>query len=238
MIKAIITDIEGTTTSLSFVKDVLFPYARAHMAEFVQDHVDDAEVKRILEDVRREIDLYSCDQVSSCARETVTTDQLIGQLIQWLDQDKKITPLKMLQGMIWEEGYEREAFHGHLYPDAIENLKNWKASGLELYIYSSGSIQAQKLLFSHTEHGDLTPLFSGYFDTRIGGKKESESYRKIAEQLDYAPSTLLFLSDSKEELDAARAAGFHTIWLIREGTPDPQAEHPQVRDFDEISLSL
>jgi enolase-phosphatase E1 len=230
MIKAIITDIEGTTTSLSFVKDVLFPYARAHMAEFVHNHADDAEVKRILEDVRKE--------VSSDALEIVPTDQLIGQLIQWLDQDQKITPLKMLQGMIWEEGYEREAFHGHLYPDAIENLKNWKASGLELYIYSSGSVQAQKLLFSHTEHGDLTPLFSGYFDTRIGGKKESESYLKIAEQLDYAPSTLLFLSDSKEELDAARDAGFRTIWLTREDTPDPQAEHPQVRNFDEISLSL
>jgi enolase-phosphatase E1 len=125
-----------------------------------------------------------------------------------------------------------------LYPDAVDNLKAWKARGLELYVYSSGSVQAQKLLFSHTEQGDLTPLFSGYFDTRIGGKKEPESYRKIAGQLGYEPDAILFLSDSKEELDAAGAAGFHTIRLVRGDAPDPQAEHRQVRSFDEIRLSL
>lgn len=232
MIKAILTDIEGTTTSLSFVKDVLFPYARAHMAEFVQEHASDAEVMPLLQDVGREI------QAASGTHQAVTTAQVIGKLIQWMDEDKKITPLKMLQGMIWEEGYARKSFYGHLYPDAIENLRKWKAFGLELYIYSSGSVQAQKLLFSHTEQGDLTPLFSGYFDTHIGGKKESESYRRIAERLDYDPDTILFLSDSKEELDAARAAGFNTVCLTRSDAPDPQAEHLQVSNFDEISISL
>ncbi|WP_020564100.1 acireductone synthase [Methylosarcina fibrata] len=230
MIKAIVTDIEGTTTSLSFVKEVLFPYARAHLAEFVREHAGDAEVRRQLDEVRREIQARSRDEV--------TMEQVISQLIEWLDEDKKITPLKILQGMIWEEGYARGAFHGHLYPDAMDNLKAWKARGLELYVYSSGSVQAQKLLFSHTEQGDLTPLFSGYFDTRIGGKKEIESYRKIAGQLDREPDTILFLSDSKEELDAAGAAGFHTICLARGDAPDSQAEHREVRNFDEIRLSL
>lgn len=230
MIKAIVTDIEGTTTSLSFVKEVLFPYARAHLAEFVREHAGDAEVRRQLDEVRREIQARSRDEV--------TMEQVISQLIQWLDEDKKATPLKALQGMIWQEGYERGAFHGHLYPDAVDNLKAWKARGLELYVYSSGSVQAQKLLFSHTEQGDLTPLFSGYFDTRIGGKKEIESYRKIAGQLGHEPGAILFLSDSKEELDAAGAAGFHTICLARGDVSDPETEHRQVRNFDEIRLSL
>jgi enolase-phosphatase E1 len=231
MIKAIVTDIEGTTTSLSFVKDVLFPYARAHMAEFVREHAADAEVRRQLEAVRREIEAGS-------RGDEVSMERVISQLIQWIDEDKKITPLKMLQGMIWEEGYARGAFYGHLYPDAVDNLRDWKACGLDLYIYSSGSVQAQRLLFSHTEQGDLTPLFSGYFDTRIGGKKEADSYRRIAEQLGHEPDALLFLSDSKEELDAARAAGFNTICLTRDDIPDPQAEHLQVRDFNEIRINL
>jgi enolase-phosphatase E1 len=234
MIKAIVTDIEGTTTSLSFVKDILFPYARANMADYVRRHENDPQVKQLLDDVYREMALSpqpGPDQGEKAG-------QVINQLIRWLDQDKKVTPLKSLQGLIWAEGYERGAFHGHLYPDAAENLKAWRACGLELYVYSSGSVQAQKLLFAHTDYGDLTPLFSGYFDTHTGGKKEPESYRKIAEQTGYPADRLLFLSDIKEELDAAGAAGFQTIWLTRDETPDPQAEHLQVKSFNEISISL
>ncbi|MDP1970537.1 MAG: acireductone synthase, partial [Methylobacter sp.] len=120
---------------------------------------------------------------------------------------------------------------------AAAHLKEWKARGLDLYIYSSGSVYAQKLLFAHTEYGDLTPLFSGYFDTRIGGKKEQSSYENIAGQLETPASQLLFLSDIKEELDAAKAAGFETIWLTRDSMPDPQAEHRQVNSFDQISFA-
>ena len=162
--------------------------------------------------------------------------QLIAQLIQWLDEDKKVTPLKSLQGLIWEAGYQKGDFKGHVYQDAAENLKVWKAKGLDLYIYSSGSVYAQKLLFAHTEYGDLTPLFSGYFDTHIGGKKERESYYKIAKQLGIPADQILFLSDIKEELDAAKAAGFQTLWLTRDSTPDPQAEHQQVSSFDLVAL--
>ncbi|MDD5320381.1 MAG: acireductone synthase [Methylococcales bacterium] len=224
MIKAIVTDIEGTTSSLSFVKDVLFPYARANLADYVRRHADEPQVKTLLEE--------SCKEVGA----ELDTEQLIAQLIHWLDEDKKVTPLKSFQGLIWEAGYQKVDFKGHVYPDAVENLKAWKAKGLDLYIYSSGSVYAQKLLFANTEYGDLTSLFSGYFDTHIGGKKEQESYCKIAGQLGIPADQLLFLSDIKEELDAAKAAGFQTIWLTRDGAPDSQAEHPQVISFNQISI--
>jgi enolase-phosphatase E1 len=225
MIKAIVTDIEGTTSSILFVKDVLFPYARANLADYVRNHADDPQVKPLLEDV--------CKEVGS----NLSTEQIIAQLIQWIDEDKKVTPLKSLQGLIWEAGYRQGDFKGHLYSDAAANLKAWKNEGLDLYIYSSGSVYAQKLLFAHTEYGDLTPLFSGYFDTHIGGKKEKESYGNIAEQLAIPANQLLFLSDIKEELDAAKAAGFETIWLTRDSALDPQAEHRQVNSFDQISFT-
>ncbi len=224
MIKAIVTDIEGTTSSLSFVKDVLFPYARANLEDYVRRHLDEPQVNVLLEDVCKE------------AGAELDTGQLIAQLIQWLDEDKKVTPLKSLQGLIWEAGYQKGDFSGHIYPDAAANLKAWKAKGLDLYVYSSGSVHAQKLLFTHTEFGDLTLLFSGYFDTRIGGKKEPDSYCKIAKQLDIPANQILFLSDIKEELDAAKTAGFQTLWLTRDSTPDPHAEHQQVSSFDVIAL--
>jgi len=224
MIKAIVTDIEGTTSSLSFVKDVLFPYARAHIAEFIQTHRDDDEVKQLMLDVSKEVGRQ------------LNTAQAIAQLLEWIDQDKKVTPLKALQGLIWDEGYRQGAFTGHIYEDAVRNLKAWHDCGLPLYIYSSGSVHAQKLLFSHTEYGDLTPLLLGYFDTRIGGKREVDSYRHIADELHIPSEKLLFLSDIKEELDAAKMAGFNTIWLVRDGCPDPRAEHQQVQDFDKIRI--
>ena len=166
------------------------------------------------------------------------TEQSITQLIQWLDEDKKVTPLKSLQGLIWEAGYQKGDFKGHVYPDAAACLKAWKAKGLDLYVYSSGSVYAQKLLFAHTEYGDLTPYFSGYFDTHIGGKKDRESYNKIAKQLGIPADQLLFLSDIKEELDAAKAAGFQTLWLVRDSKPDLKAEHRQVSNFDGVALAV
>jgi enolase-phosphatase E1 len=228
MIKAIVTDIEGTTTSLSFVKDVLFPYARAKLPDFVKQHHHETAVKQLLLDTCREADLAcNCDTDPQAA---------INQLIEWIDQDQKITPLKALQGLIWQAGYEQGELKGHLYPDALANLKAWHGRGIALYVYSSGSVLAQKLLFGHTEDGDLTPLFSGYFDTHIGGKREAEAYRKIAETISLPPGEILFLSDIKEELDAAKTIGFHTYWLIREHHPDLNPPHPQAKTFNEIGL--
>jgi enolase-phosphatase E1 len=224
MTKAILTDIEGTTSSLSFVKDVLFPYARERMAEFVRQHAQEAAVRKELEEVRR------------LSGKNPNESEVVDQLIRWIDEDKKITPLKSLQGMIWEDGYKKGAFKGHMYEDAARRLKQWKQAGIRLYVFSSGSVQAQKLLFAHTEYGDLTPLFSGYFDTTIGNKREADSYRKIAEAIGAPPGDILFLSDIREELDAARAAGMQVTWLVRDGVLNPDATHRQVRNFDEITL--
>jgi enolase-phosphatase E1 len=225
MIKAILTDIEGTTTSLSFVKDVLFPYARKKMPDFIRQRHNDPAILQLL--------------THTCAEAGIAFDveAAIRQLTEWIDQDKKITPLKALQGMIWQAGYEVGDFKGHLYPDAFTQLKAWHQQGIGLYVYSSGSILAQKLLFGHTDEGDLTPLFSGFFDTNIGSKKEQDSYRKIAEAMALPPGNILFLSDIVEELDAAKASGLHTYWLIRDRQRDANPKHPQARIFDEIHLN-
>jgi enolase-phosphatase E1 len=224
MIKTIVTDIEGTTSSLSFVKDVLFPYSREHMAEFVRVHAQTPAVQKEIEEVRR------------LNGKNLSVDEVIEQLRRWIKEDMKITPLKNLQGMIWEDGYKKSDFKGHMYEDAVRHLQQWKQAGIRLYVFSSGSVQAQKLLFAHTPYGDLTPLFSGYFDTNIGNKREDGSYRMIAAAIGSAPDDILFLSDIREELDAAQAAGMQTLWLVRDGAVDPKAAHRQVRNFDEITL--
>ena len=224
MVKSIVTDIEGTTSSLSFVKDVLFPYARARMGEFIHRHAKDPAVQREL------------DEVSRISGKKLTDAEVIDQLNRWIDEDRKITPLKNLQGMIWEDGYHQGDFKGHVYHDAVRQLRNWRCQGISIYVFSSGSVQAQKLLFTHTEYGDLIPLFSGYFDTTIGNKREADSYRKIAAAIGTPPADILFLSDIREELDAARAAGMQVIGLVREGVPDLRSAYRQVRNFDEIEI--
>lgn len=223
MIRAILMDIEGTTSSISFVKDVLFPYAKEHVARFVRVHAGEAEVRGLLDDV-----------AAICGR-PLGDGQAIEELIRWIDEDRKLTPLKALQGLIWEAGYRNGDFHGHVYPEVARKLHEWKERGLALYIYSSGSTQAQQLLFGHTEYGDLTPLFSGYFDTRVGAKQEMGSYRKIAEQIELPPREILFLSDVGAELDAASEAGLKTCQLLREGACASD-KHPHALDFDEVKL--
>lgn len=224
MIRAILTDIEGTTSSLSFVKDVLFPYAREHLPEFVRQHDKETEVRALLE------------QVSKEAGRSLSDEQAIEQLLQWITEDRKVTPLKALQGLIWEAGYRNGDYQGHIYDDAAACLQQWHQQGLRLYVYSSGSVYAQKLLFGHTTLGDLTPLFSGYFDTQIGAKQESGSYCRIAETIGLPASEILFLSDIEAELDAARKAGMKTYWLVRESEPEARAEHGQVNSFDLIQV--
>ncbi len=198
MTKAILTDIEGTTSSISFVADVLFPYARARMADYVAARP--AETAPILAEVA-----------------AIEPGDPVATLIRWIDEDRKITPLKAIQGMIWEGGFKSGAFVSHFYPDAVEGLRRWHAEGLKLYVYSSGSVAAQKLLFAHTEFGDLTPMFSGWFDTVTGGKREAESYAKIAAAIGLPPGDILFLSDVQAEIDAARAAGMQALLIAREG---------------------
>jgi enolase-phosphatase E1 len=224
VIRAIVTDIEGTTSSIRFVHDVLFPYARERMAAFVGARADEPQVAAELDAVRRE------------AGVALDLDGVIRQLIAWIDADRKSTPLKALQGMIWEAGFRNGDFTGHVYADAVRHLKEWRARGVSLYVFSSGSVQAQRLLFGHSDAGDLTSLFSGFYDTRIGAKRDAAAYRAIAADIGLAPADILFLSDIEGELDAARSAGMQTRWLVRDAEPDPAAAHRQVKDFDAILL--
>jgi enolase-phosphatase E1 len=225
VIKVIITDIEGTTSSLSFVKNVLFPYSRKAIADFVRHHGDEPKVSQCLAEAQQ-----------LCAQK-LQPDQLIEQLIRWIDEDKKITPLKSLQGMIWEAGYRRGDFQGHIYEDAVRQMRAWHEQGIRLFVFSSGSVQAQRLLFGHSTHGDLTGLFSGYFDTTIGNKREPEAYQRIIAQVDAAPEEILFLSDIPQELDAASAVGMQTVQLAREGEASAPGAHRQARTFDDICVA-
>lgn len=224
MIKTIVTDIEGTTSSLSFVHDVLFPYAREHMAKFVRCHAEAPAVVSLLNDVRLE------------AGEDLSIDGIIKQLLDWIAQDKKITPLKALQGMIWEAGYKEGNFTGHVYDDAVEYLRKWHAQGIRLYVFSSGSVKAQQMLFGFSDAGDLTPLFSGYFDTSIGSKRETSAYQTIVSEIGLPATEVLFLSDIREELDAAKTAAMQTVWLVRDNEPDATAAHYQAKDFSQVML--
>ena len=226
MIHAVLTDIEGTTSSISFVKDVLFPFARQRLPAFVVTHADKPEVQHWLHEAAKDAGEILTDQ-----------DTIVALLQQWIDEDRKATSLKALQGMIWEEGYRDGEFRAHIYADVAPALRKWKQRGLDLYVYSSGSVTAQKLFFGHSEVGDLTSLFSGYFDTETGPKRQADSYRRIAAAIDSAANEILFLSDSVEELDAARSAGMETTLLARPPAlcPDTSA-HPCVQGFDAIAL--
>jgi len=224
-IKVIVTDIEGTTSAIDFVHDVLFPYARKHLPDFVRKHQSDPAVTPILDSVRNEAGEADTD-----------TERVIEILLQWIDADRKVTALKALQGLVWKQGYESGDFTGHMYEDAANGLRSWTAAGIDLYVYSSGSVGAQKLLFGHSDAGDLTPLFSGYFDTNIGHKREAASYRNIAEDIGISPTEILFLSDVAEELDAAAAAGMQTFQLVRDEKV-VVGRHRIAHDFGEVLLN-
>jgi len=224
LIRVILTDIEGTTSSISFVKDVLFPYARERLPAFVATHTDDPDVQHWLHEAAKEAGLVSA-----------TRQEIIDLLTGWIDGDRKSTALKALQGMIWRAGYEDGEYRAHVYPEVPARLREWHAAGKRLYVYSSGSVPAQKLLFGHTDAGDLTPLLTGYFDTETGPKRDAASYRRIAEAIGVAAGEILFLSDVTEELDAARTAGMRTTLLARAPSRCPDGgAHRCVADFDAI----
>ena len=213
----ILTDIEGTTSSISFVKDVLFPYARLELPRFVREHGQEREVRHWL-------DLVAVEHGSICS------DEVIVETLQgMIDQDRKHTALKALQGMIWADGYRSAAFTAHVYPDVAPQLQAWHAAGYRLAVFSSGSVAAQKLLFGNSDAGDLLPLFCAFFDTEIGHKRSADSYRLIADGLDRSVGDILFLSDIVEELDAARDAGMRTQLL------DRREDYPQPRMSDEAT---
>ncbi len=220
-VKAVLTDIEGTTSSISFVKDVLFPYSKKHLKDFVQKHEGDPQVRRILKEV-----------------ESLEAGDPLEVLLRWIDEDKKITPLKEIQGLIWEEGYKKGEIKGHIYEDAYRKLKEWHERGIPIYVYSSGSVKAQKLLFGHTPYGDINYLFSGYFDTKIGSKKDPESYRRIAKEIGFKPEEILFLSDNVDEVKSASEVGMKVVRFAREGENEylENFPFPQVRSFEDLEI--
>ncbi|MGE3851180.1 MAG: acireductone synthase [Planctomycetota bacterium] len=227
-VTAILTDIEGTTSSISFVKDVLFPYAATHLADYVNAHLADDAVQQQLAAARELADEPDAD-----------TARTIAILRQWIAEDRKATPLKALQGLIWDAGYRNGDYRAHIYEDAWRVMKGWhEERKLPLFVYSSGSILAQKLFFGFSERGDLTPWFHGWFDTTSGPKQSADSYRTILQSLPAPAGEVLFLSDIRAELDAAKAAGMQTTWLVRDDSqPLDSSVHRAVRTFDAIKLS-
>lgn len=201
----VLLDIEGTTTPVSFVYEVLFPFARSRMAAYLRDHPDDPDVRALPDDV-----------------------------FALMDSDSKIGPLKAIQGRIWEAGYRSGDLRGQVFPDVPERFAAWHGAGHSVNIYSSGSVLAQRLLFGHSEAGDLTRYLNAYYDTGVGPKKEASSYRRIGEELG---GTGLFATDVVAEAEAARAAGWTAFILDRPGNAtQPEHSFPVVRDFLELPL--
>lgn len=230
--RLILTDIEGTTSSISFVKEVLFPYASAHLADYVIQHQD--QLQDLLQDI-----VTASDKLDD--RQDI--DGIIQQLQHWIAADIKATPLKTLQGLIWQQGYQDGAYQAHMYEDAVTKLKDWSQQNIPLYVYSSGSVKAQHLFFQYSDQGDLRGLFKGHFDTRVGAKQNPDSYRRITAQLqqtypDLQPIEIMFLSDIEAELVAAETAGLRTAWLRRK--EDCDADHnssrPYLSSFDSIEI--
>jgi enolase-phosphatase E1 len=222
-VRAVLVDVEGTTSSIAFVKDHLVPYARSRIPDYVRAHAD--AIQDILDEVRR---------IEGDA--SLEAPQLVAVLLRWMDEDRKFTPLKTLQGLVWRQGFDSGALCAPVYEDALRALGRWRDRGARLYVYSSGSVAAQRLLFSHTEQGDLTPLFSGYFDTTVGSKLEVESFRTIARRIGLPAEAIFFLSDHTGEIDAARAAGMQAVWVNREPHSAPRGGPCGIRSFDEIEL--
>jgi len=239
-LRAILLDIEGTTTPISFVHDVLFSYARNHVREYLTEHFTSADVVADLALIRRE----QARDVEQGLNPPPLTEQpfnsqvdSLTKYIHWLiDRDRKSAPLKSLQGRIWKGGYLDGSLKAEVFPDVPPALSRWHRVGLTINIFSSGSRLAQQLLFAHTQVGDLTKFIDQYFDTTTGPKTDRESYCRIGLALNLAEREILFISDSFPELDAARAAGMATGWCVRSvgENEESNANHPIVRTFDGI----
>lgn len=219
---AVLLDIEGTTTPATFIRGVLEPFARAALPDWVS-RIDLPEVASVVAEVGR----------------MVPEQAPLVTLRHWAERDAKVAPLQTLQGLIWEQGYADEALRGELYPDVAPHLRRWAGAGLRLFTYSSGSIPAQRMIFGHSHDGDLSGLFAGFFDTRVGGKREPDSYVRLAIGMNVPGVRIVFLSDVEAELDAAATAGLRTCQLVR---PDngaiPSDRHPVAADFAAVAAAM
>ncbi len=237
--QAVLLDIEGTTTPIDFVTRVLFPFAREEFKRFLQEHEGDAEIRPDLEVLWEQ---YQGDQRQSLnpppwggGFSDRDLESIVGYLHWLMDQDRKATPLKALQGKVWLEGYRKGKLEGQVYPDVPSAMQRWAADGKRIAIFSSGSVLAQKLLFQSIPSGDLTRYIQFNFDTTTGAKGEPESYRRISAALATIPSDVVFISDVVGELDAARSAGMQTVLCVRPGGNEPKNSlHALIRSFDEL----
>lgn len=222
-VKVILLDIEGTTTPIDFVYQVLFPYARQHVQSYLAQHWDDAQ-----SDLAQLQIEHANDAQQGLQPPPFDSSQLASVVtyLHWLmDQDRKVTPLKSLQGKVWQTGYESRELKSQMFADVPPAFIAWQQQGKRIAIFSSGSVLAQKLLFAYTEHGDLSGFIQGWFDTNIGAKREAESYRRIAAALQCESREVAFISDVTAELEAAQEAGMQTFLALRPGNPpQPYAE--------------
>jgi enolase-phosphatase E1 len=234
-VRAILLDIEGTTTPIAFVHEVLFSYARTHVRDFLKVNFNSA-------DVRADVALLREDHAADVTKNPPALNEnslihSIADYVEWLiAHDSKSTGLKSLQGKIWRQGYLDGSLKSQVYADVPPALERWRSEGLSINIFSSGSVLAQQLLFAHTEAGDLTKFIDNYFDTSVGKKGEADSYRRIAEALGLSPNEILFISDVTAELDAATESGMQTLLSIRPNNP-PQNDadrYRMIRSFDSI----
>jgi enolase-phosphatase E1 len=240
-VRALLLDIEGTTTPIEFVHQVLFPYARAHAAEYLARNQDSSECREAVALLREERDAEirlppSPRRGYGAPGKPDTTYVVLEYVYSLMDRDRKSPGLKALQGLIWQDGYKSGELRGQVYPDVVPAFERWRARGRDIYIFSSGSVLAQQLLFGSTEAGDLTTFLKGYFDTAVGPKASPDSYGVIAARVQVPPREILFVSDVGQELDAARTSGMRTALCVRGGGGGPagSASHPVIRSFDEI----
>lgn len=220
-----LTDIEGTTTSVSFVYDVLFPFFQEHFPNFVRENATDPVLRLQLEETSR--------IVLSRTGERVSPEGAVSVLLDWATKDLKEPVLKSVQGAVWRSGYDSGALKGHVYPDVPPALLRCRQAGIPVGIYSSGSVEAQKMLFGSTEYGNLLPFISHHFDTAVGPKKQPDAYRNIAEQLRLPAAVICFVSDVPAELDAARLSGMQTLHMVRPGNL-AKGQHTTASDFNLI----
>ncbi|ABV89490.1 acireductone synthase [Shewanella pealeana] len=223
-IRAIVVDTAGTTTDLNFIEDVLFPYSAKALPAFLEENQNNVLVDNCICDVQD----IALEPDASLARVTEI-------LLQWIEEDRKATPLKTIQGLIWKQGYANGEFTGHIFPDFIEALDGYKQQGLRVYSFSSGSVEAQKLLFSHSDAGDLNDKFNGHFDTRTGNKRFKQAYSNIVNTISLSPKQILFVSDVLEELKAANEAGLHVVQMVRDDS-QRTGDFKTIASFDELKI--
>ncbi|HMP79691.1 MAG TPA: acireductone synthase [Pirellulaceae bacterium] len=236
--RCLLLDIEGTTSSIQFVHNEMFPFARRELEGYIESHWGEAELEGALDELAREAGFADRHAWLSGIADSAARQRIMEFVLQLMDRDAKVTGLKQLQGLVWRGGFETGNLQAHLFDDVPGALKRWRDAGLEIRIYSSGSVESQQLFFGHTIAGNLLPLFSGHYDTRVGGKREVASYLTIARDIGLPPDEIVFVSDVEAELEAAQTAGLQAVLSVRPGNADQpgSSRFPVICSFDQLQI--